>query len=59
MQKSSHLLDDCLMGAVVFTQQDPAGVLGGIVLVQPVQQGHMKVPLPCKLAVHKWTELQR
>lgn len=41
MRKSSHLLDDCLMGAVVFTQQDPAGVLGGIVLIQPVQQGHM------------------
>lgn len=59
MRKSSHLLDDCLMRAVVFTQQDPAWVLRGIVLVEPVQQGHMEVSLPCKLAVHKRTELQR
>lgn len=56
--KSSHLLDDCLMGAVVFAQHDPAGVLGGVMLVQPVQKRHVQIPLPRKLAVHKRTELQ-
>lgn len=56
--KSSHLLDDCLMGAVVFTQQDPAGVLGWVMLVQAVQQRHVQIPLPRKLTVHKRTELE-
>lgn len=32
----SHLLDDGLVGAVVLAQQDATGVLGRVVLVQPV-----------------------
>ena len=54
-----HLLDDGLVGAVVLTQQDAAGELWGIVLVQAVQQRHVQVALPRKLAVHKRTELER
>lgn len=56
--KCSHLLDDSFMGAVVLTQKDATGEFWGVVLIQPVQQGHVQVPLPSKLTVHKWTQLQ-
>lgn len=46
------------MGAVVLTQKDATGEFRGVVLIQPVQQGHVQVTLPSKLAVHKWTQLQ-
>lgn len=45
------------MGAIVLTQQDPAGELGGVVLVQPVEQGNVQVSLPGKFTVDKRTEL--
>lgn len=56
--EGSHLLDDSLVGAVVLTQQNAAGVFCGVVLVQPVQQRHVQVTLPCKFAVHKRTQLE-
>lgn len=45
------------MGAIVLTQQDPAREFGRVVLVQPVEQGDMKVSLPGKFTVDKRTEL--
>lgn len=56
--EGSHLLDDSFVGAVVLAQEDATWVFRGVVLIQPVQQWHMQVALPCKLTVHKWTELQ-
>lgn len=53
----SHLLDDGLVGAVVLAQQDATGVLGRVVLVQPVEQRHVQVSLARKLTVDKRAEL--
>lgn len=55
--EGSHLLDDSLVGAVVLTQENATRVFCGIVLIQPVQQRHVQIALPCKFAVHKWTQL--
>lgn len=46
------------MGAVVLTKENTTGEFRGVVLIQSIQQGHVQVALPCKLAVHKWTELE-
>lgn len=56
--EGSHLLDDSFMGAVVLTQEDATGEFPWVVLIQSVQQWHVQVTFPCKLTVHKWTELQ-
>ena len=56
---AGHLLDDGLVGTVVLTEQDATGELLRVVLVQAVQQGHVQVTLPCKLTVHKGTQLGR
>lgn len=57
-RESRHLLDDSFMGAVVLTKENTTGEFRGVVLIQSIQQGHVQVALPCKLAVHKWTELE-
>ena len=36
--KSSHLLDDIFMGAIVLTQQDPAWKFCRVVLIEPIKQ---------------------
>lgn len=57
-KEGRDLLDDGLVGAIVLAQQDATGVLGRVVLIQPVEQRHVQVSLACKLTVDKRAELQ-
>ena len=57
IEQLGGVVDNGFVGAVVFAEQDLARVFQGVEVVEPLQEGDVKLALVGKLRVYLWADL--